>query len=98
MVVNITGLEDSNTWVDIYASVNTISDGVFGMAMLFGIWFLLLVLFKKFDTMAAMYSASVITSILALLMFYMGWVGESGPTVFIVASCIFTFLLIAKNS
>lgn len=85
-MVNVTTVAGSNTWTSLFANVNTVSEGLFGLGVIFALFFITYILFlrSKEDFLNAWIAASFIGTIASLFLFGFGMVGMWAANLMII--------------
>lgn len=75
MAYNITGIDNANNWLDFITEINNLCDGMYGGLILLSIFFIVFIVFKNYDTKAVLAADGFICSMIAILMWALGWIG-----------------------
>ena len=71
---NLSIATDGNSLLNIIQASNTYTDSTFGILILIAIWIVVFLRLKVYETKAAMFAASFICSLVALLFVFMSFV------------------------
>jgi hypothetical protein len=71
MVYSTAAFGNTTSILGVWQQVSYQTDYLMNILMLLGLWFILFVYLKKFDTKAVMFTASIITTVIAILLFWL---------------------------
>lgn len=74
---NLSDVTSQTNLFDVATATNTLVDGLFGQLILMVSFIILFLTFKRFDTARAFAASSYITTVLAILLRIMGWLGDA---------------------
>ena len=75
MAYNTTGVDEANTMLDFMTEINNLCDGMYVGLILLAVFFIIFIVFKNYDTKAVLAADGFICSIIAILMWSLGWIG-----------------------
>lgn len=95
VLYNLSNLTAANNIADYGTAMNEISGGLVGVFILVCVFFILFMTFKKSggDTKEVLLASSTISSIVGILLFAMGWIGQ-GILIYPIIGLIGSLLLV----
>jgi len=75
MTYNLTNVTNANTMLDLATGANQLSGGTLAISSLLLIFIISFLGAKTYDTEVALIISSFVTSIIAILLFIIGWIG-----------------------
>ena len=93
---NMTNVTSANTILDMFTAVNELSNGAMFAIVLLGLFIMIFMVFKKYDTKAVLLLDSFAVTLIAIPMWTFGWIGWSimiVPIILFFASIIMWFFI-----
>lgn len=81
---NVTFLNSTNTIMDYLNGVNTMTDGLFSIFFLIGVFIIIFIMYAGYDIKDVLLTDTFICTILAVLLWGVGWVGYGVPAICVV--------------
>jgi hypothetical protein len=85
---DLTNASSMSSIADLFTTANQLSNNIFGSVILLMLWFVIFIQLKNYSSKPAMLAASFITSIVAILLFVIGMVGQPVLIICIVITAI----------
>lgn len=86
---NLTNMTSANNVYDLFSSVNSLSNGFYGLFILLIVFIVSFAFMKNFDTKTAFIASSFITAVIAVGLFFLGFIAIYGlliPILLLIAS------------
>lgn len=86
---NLTNISEANTYVEIVEATNQITGGLYFAVILFAVFLIVFMIFKKQDTLVVFIGDSFLVSVMAALFFFAGfipWYMLMIPVIMFIAS------------
>ena len=74
---NLTNVSNSSDLLGLFQASNQLANNSFGVMVLLLVWFVVFIRLKMYASKSAMFAASFITTLLAVMLFLLGMIGQT---------------------
>jgi hypothetical protein len=93
---NLTNVTNSTDLLGLFQATNQIADNSFGVMILLLIWFVIFIRLKMYTSKSAMFAASFITTLVAIMLFLVGMISQTVLMMVIVLLAI-SFVIVTMD-
>lgn len=97
MTYNMTQLQNSYTISALFNYANNSTDGVLAIGLMIGIFFILLLILKRFEFIQAIVTSSFLCFILSGILAYAGYMSIWGVLLFLIITAFSTLYMYVKK-